>query len=224
MKVSATKKAEHRAAILAVAGRLLREKGPSGVGIAEVMAGAGMTHGGFYGHFPSREELNAVAIAHALQQATGYLAKAVSDGGLAGFARQYLRKAHLEEVARGCPIAAIATEVPRQSGPIRDAFAKGLRDYLAAGIPEGADRAAALARHCGLIGALILARAVADKDRALAEELLLVELGANRERLCAEYLAALAAKGLSGDPRAKKGSRAAGASPRLLRKKIARPR
>lgn len=172
MKVSAAKKAQHREAILAVASRLLREKGPAGVGVAEVMAGAGLTHGGFYGHFSSREELNAVAVSHALEQAKSFLAKAVCDGGLEGFAKQYLDPAHLEEVAHGCPIAAIATEVPRQPGPVQDAFAKGLRDYLETGVPEGVDRAAALARHCGLIGALILARAVADKDRALAEELL----------------------------------------------------
>ena len=177
MKVSAEKKAQNREAILAVAGRLLREKGPSGVGVAEVMAGAGMTHGGFYGHFPSREELTAVATTQALQQATGYLAKAVCDLGLEGFAQQYLDKAHLEDVARGCPIAATATDIPRQPDPIRAAFAKGLRDYLGAGIPEGADRAVALSRHCGLIGALILARAVADEDRALAEELLLAAQG-----------------------------------------------
>lgn len=172
MKVSAEKKAQNREAILAVAGRLLREKGPSGVGVAEVMAGAGMTHGGFYGHFPSREDLTAVAMTHALQRTTDYLAKAVSDGGLEGFAQLYLDKAHLEDVSRGCPIAATATDIPRQPGLIRAAFAKGLRDYLEAGIPPGADRAVALSRLCGLIGALILARAVADQDGALADELL----------------------------------------------------
>lgn len=177
MKVSAEKKAENREAILAVAGRLLREKGPSGVGVAEVMAGAGMTHGGFYGHFASREELNAVAVTQALQQATDYLARAVSDGGLAAFAQHYLAIAHLENVGQGCPIAATATEIPRQPGPVRVAFTKGLRAYLQAGIPEGTDRAAALSRHCGLIGALILARAVAESDRALAEELLLAAHG-----------------------------------------------
>ncbi|MBC8792006.1 MAG: TetR family transcriptional regulator [Tagaea sp. CACIAM 22H2] len=177
MKVSAAKKAQNREAILRVAERLLREKGPSGVGVAEVMAGAGMTHGGFYGHFTSREELNAVAITQALQRAACYLAKVVSDGGLEGFTRQYLDKVHLKDVSRGCPIAATATEIPRQPAPIRAAFAKGLRDYLEAGIPEGTDRADALSRHCSLIGALILARAVADHDRTLAGELLLAVQG-----------------------------------------------
>ena len=177
MKVSAERKAQNREAILAVAGRLLREKGPSGVGVAEVMAGAGMTHGGFYGHFTSREELSAVVITQALHQATGYVAKVVSDFGLEGFAQHYLDKGHLKDVSRGCPIAATATEIARQPSPIRAAFAKGLRDYLEAGIPKGTDRAVALSRHCGLIGALILARAIADKDRAMAEELLLAAQG-----------------------------------------------
>jgi len=172
MKVSAEKKAQHREAILAVAGRLLREKGPSGVGVAEVMAGAGMTHGGFYGHFASREGLAAEALTLALSETTDYLTKALSEGGLDEFAARYLHSAHLDEVARGCPIAATATDIPRQPALIREAFAKGLRDYFDAGIPPDGNRAATLARMSALIGTLILARAVASDDRALAEELL----------------------------------------------------
>jgi len=166
------KKAQNREAILAVAGRLLREKGPAGLGVAEVMAGAGMTHGGFYGHFASREALAAEALTHALKQTTDYLSKAAANGGLDGFAARYLSAGHLDEIAEGCAIAATATDIPRQAAQVREAFAKGLRDYFAAGSPAGADRAEALARLSGLIGALILARAVASEDRALAEELL----------------------------------------------------
>lgn len=172
MKVSAEKKAQNREAILAVAGRLLREKGPSGLGVAEVMAGAGMTHGGFYGHFASREGLAAETLTRALAQTTDYLSTAVTERGLEGLAAQYLDAAHLDDVAHGCPIAATATDIPRQPAPIRAAFATGLRDYFDALIPPDADRAAALARMSALIGALILARAVATEDRALAEELL----------------------------------------------------
>jgi TetR/AcrR family transcriptional repressor of nem operon len=172
VKVSAEKKAENRAAILAVAGRLLREKGPSGLGVAEVMAGAGMTHGGFYGHFRSREDLVAEALARAMADATAYLATGLEAGGMDGFAAQYLHTGHLDAVGEGCPIAATATEIPRQPAPVRAAFARGLRAYLDTSNAEGTDRSAALARMSALIGALILARAVADEDRALAEELL----------------------------------------------------
>lgn len=172
MKVSAEKKAENREAILAVAGRLLREKGPSGVGVAEVMAGAGMTHGGFYGHFASREVLAAEALARAMGQTKTYLAEAVAAGGLEDFAARYLDHAHIDEIAGGCPIAATASDIPRQPPPVRAAFTEGLRAYLDAGVPDGAERSAALARLSALIGALILARAVAEDDRALAEELL----------------------------------------------------
>lgn len=172
MKVSAEKKAQNREAILAVAGRLLREKGPSGIGVAEVMAGAGMTHGGFYGHFASREGLAAEALTLALAQTTDDLSASIAEGGLDGLAARYLDSAHLDDVGGGCPIAATATDIPRQPAPIRAAFAIGLRDYLDAVIPSDADRTHAIARMSSMIGALILARAVVGEDRALAEELL----------------------------------------------------
>jgi TetR/AcrR family transcriptional repressor of nem operon len=171
MKVSAEKKAQNRAAILAVAGRLLREKGPDGLGVAEVMAGAGMTHGGFYGHFASREDLAAEALAQALRQTTEFMAQAIAEGGFEAFAKGYLSEGHLDAVAEGCPIAATASDIARQSEALQAAFAAGLRTYLDVGA-AGQERAAALARLSGMIGALTLARAVASVDRPLARELL----------------------------------------------------
>jgi TetR/AcrR family transcriptional repressor of nem operon len=135
------------------------------------MAGAGLTHGGFYGHFASREDLAAEAMAEAMRQTVEYMANAMAEGGFDGFMQGYLSAGHLDAVAEGCPIAATASDIPRQPAALRAAFAAGLRDYLDLG-SAGQDRAAALARLSGMIGALILARAVAGDDRALALEIL----------------------------------------------------
>ena len=171
MKVSAEQKARNRKAILATAARLLRTRGPDGLGVAEVMEGAGLTHGGFYGHFSSKEHLAVETVAKAMQEAAAYASDALANGGLKALSRSYLDRKHLKEVANGCPIAATLSEIARQPQTVREAFAAGLRTYLDAA-SRGEDRKSALAYLAGMIGALALARAVSGEDKALAEEIM----------------------------------------------------
>lgn len=171
MKVSAEQKALNRKAILETAGRLLRIKGPEGLGVAEVMDGAGLTHGGFYGYFPSKEQLAAETVAQALAEATSYAGSAVDDAGFEAFLCGYLSTPHLDDVEAGCPIAATLSDIPRQPQAVRAAFAAGMENYLKA-TTKGHDRQTALARLTAMIGALALARALQGEDRPLAEEIL----------------------------------------------------
>jgi len=171
MKVSAEQKAKNREAILDTAARVIREKGPSGLGVADVMAGAGLTHGGFYNHFTSREDLTAQALDRAIQQSNDLLARAVEAKGIDAFLDAYLSQAHLENIAQGCPFAATASEMARQPESVRKAFASGLREYIACG-GAAKSRAETISRLSAAIGALALARAVIDQDRPLALELL----------------------------------------------------
>ncbi|WP_430404068.1 TetR/AcrR family transcriptional regulator [Hyphomonas sp.] len=171
MKVSAEQKAKNREAILNAAARLIREKGPSGIGVAEVMAGAGLTHGGFYNHFTSREDLAAQALDQAIKQTNDLFARTVEAKGIDVFLKAYLSEAHLDNIAKGCPFAATATEMTRQPESVRKAFASGLREYIACG-SAAKNRAEVISRLSAAIGALALARAVVDEDRQLALELL----------------------------------------------------
>lgn len=171
MKVSAEQKAKNRTAILTTAARLLRTKGPDGIGVAEVMDGAGLTHGGFYGYFESKEQLAGVAVAKAMEEAAAYADCLVAQGGFDALLNGYLSVGHLDHVAGGCPIASTVSEIARQPQPVRAAFAAGMKTYLQAA-STGQDRTKAIARLAGMIGALALARALAAEDRALAEEIM----------------------------------------------------
>ncbi|KMO41433.1 hypothetical protein VQ02_05530 [Methylobacterium variabile] len=174
MRVTREQFQENRRRILEAAGRLLREKGFSAVTVAEVMEAAGLTHGGFYGHFASKEDLAAQALAQALAPAPGRPGAAPD---LAGFVAGYLSAAHRDRPGGGCALAALGSEAARQPAPVRRAFTEGLEARLARmqeavmpqALPEG-DRAAALATMSGLVGALVLARAV--DDPALSDEIL----------------------------------------------------
>ncbi|MGX7709038.1 TetR/AcrR family transcriptional regulator [Methylobacterium sp. Gmos1] len=180
MRVTREQFQENRRRILEAAGRLFREKGFSAVTVAEVMEAAGLTHGGFYGHFASKEDLAAQALAQALapsprEAGTG------PDGhrpDLAGFVAAYLSAAHRDRPGSGCALAALGGEAARQPAPVRRAFTEGLEARLARmqeALPDG-DRAAALAAVSHLVGALVLARAV--DDPALSDEILAAARGA----------------------------------------------
>ena len=171
MKVSAETKAKNRQAILDAAARQIREKGPSGIAVAEVMAGAGLTHGGFYNHFRSREDLTVQALDQAIRQAIDLLKVVTGQYSFEAFVDGYLSEQHLVGIADGCPFAATCSEIARQPKPVRAIFAAGLRQYLETGSAR-TDRAEALKSLCGAVGALTLARAVVEEDRKLATELL----------------------------------------------------
>ncbi|HTW85539.1 MAG TPA: helix-turn-helix domain-containing protein [Candidatus Sulfotelmatobacter sp.] len=185
MKVTREQAQANHERIVDAAAVLFRERGFEGVGVAEIMERAGLTHGGFYGHFGSKDELAAAACTRAVQtrrDAWAPLLEENPEAALATFVRTYLSEGHRTHRGSGCPFAALAGEAPRQAPPVRRAFADGLRGYverfanLVPGRSAAARRRKAIAVLSGLVGALTLARAV--DDRALAGEILAAGIAA----------------------------------------------
>ena len=169
MKVSREQMTQNRGRILTEAARLFREKGFDAVSVAEVMKAAGLTHGGFYGHFRSKDDL----IAHAIGHAEGSQS---ATGSIGAWIDSYLSAPHRDHPELGCPTAALAGLMRDQTPEVRAAMAQKLAtqiESLSAAIP-GADRAerrrAAVGSLSAMVGALILARSV--DDPALSDELL----------------------------------------------------
>jgi TetR/AcrR family transcriptional repressor of nem operon len=179
MRVSREQAAGNRERILDVAAKLFREKGFDGIGVADLMGAAGLTHGGFYGHFASKEDLVAQACARALGRSVEAWARSAEQGTrspMAVITASYLSAKHRDHPGSGCLLAALGTDVSRQGSSVRRAVTQGLLRLieLLTGIVPGrspaAKRARALATMASLVGALVLARAVDDK--ALSEEIL----------------------------------------------------
>ncbi|HUC17045.1 MAG TPA: helix-turn-helix domain-containing protein [Acetobacteraceae bacterium] len=170
MRVSRKQVAENRDIILEAAGQLFRERGFEAVTVAEIMKAAGLTHGGFYGYFKSKEDLIAEALADALSRT------AVPSGDLATYAASYLSRTHRDNQARGCATAALAAETVRQKGGARAALTVGLRRQIEnlARITPGENaaqrRRAAIGSWAAMVGAMILARA--SDDPVLSDEVL----------------------------------------------------
>lgn len=179
MKVSRAEAAQNRERIIEVAARLFRERGFDGIGVAELMKSAGLTHGGFYGHFASKEDLMARACARALEGSLDALHQAGKRGGgnaLSAVASAYLSPAHRDRPGEGCALAALGAEAARHGSPVRGAFTQGVRSLvdmltrLLPGKSKRAKRERALAIFASMVGALVLARAVDDAE--LSEEVL----------------------------------------------------
>lgn len=170
MKVSREQMAENRRRILDVASRLFKDKGFDAVSVAEVMKAAGMTHGGFYGHFSSKDDLVAQTLAHALA------ADSLGDGEFSDFVRSYLARRHRDNPGNGCPTAGLAAAIRHQTPAAKAAMTEGLRSQIARieqALPnEGsvAARRAAIGSWAAMVGAVILARAVDDPE--LSDEVL----------------------------------------------------
>lgn len=197
MRYGSGHKAETRAKIVGLAARELRLKGPDKVAVADVMAGAGLTHGGFYAHFPTKEALVVEAIDTMFADAQARnpaLDMALRDpeadvpAALRGYLTEYLSPTHRDRPDRGCPLPALSADIARGPAATQTGFARGL-DRLTARIAaalmrlERADPAGeASAVVSQMVGAVALARAVgpgaksdAILDAALAE--LVVRLG-----------------------------------------------
>lgn len=180
MRVSMERAAENRDRIIEVAGRLFRERGLDGIGVANLMKAAGLTHGGFYGHFESKEELEVQACGRVLaRSAETWPAMAAKnpDAPLKGLLDRYLTARHRDGPGEGCIYAALASDVARQDSPaLRRTFTAGLRpliDTLVRIVPgrsKAARRQKALGYLSTMVGALILARAVDDTE--LSDEIL----------------------------------------------------
>ena len=184
-----SRKQETHERIVDVAARAIRRHGYAGVGVADVMKEAGLTHGGFYAHFDSRDALLVEALERAGRESgesvTRALERRAAKGVSAfrGLVEAYLGDGHLASLAAGCPVAALACDMPRQSDAVREASAARVR-RLVAGVQSAlphASRATASVVAGTLVGTLQLARALgANADgRAL--------LSAARKALVQQY-------------------------------------
>jgi TetR/AcrR family transcriptional repressor of nem operon len=179
MKVSKAQAAANRERILAESAQLFRERGFAGIGVADLMKSAGLTHGGFYGHFQSKDDLIAQASARTLAETLEewkQVAAQADETPLAAFMAAYLTPEHRDNPGEGCLLAALGAEIAREGAPVRRAVTEGLQAIvavLAEAIPVGSEserRADVLAMYASAVGTLVLARAV--DDPALSDEIL----------------------------------------------------
>ena len=190
MEIAPNRKALTHERILDTAARVIRRAGFHGVGVADIMKEAGLTHGGFYAHFASRDALLAEALAHAGRQSAERIAKGKATREARGaspfraLVEGYLSERHLSGTENGCAVAALASEMPRQSPDVRTAAAqrvRGLIELVKASLPTGVAVAQAPAIASQMVGALQLARALGDNAEGKAL------LAANRSALLALF-------------------------------------
>jgi AcrR family transcriptional regulator len=189
-----SKKEETRERILRAAARAIRKHGYEGVGVADVMKEAGLTHGGFYAHFESRDALLAAAAdqagAESIENLTRGIAAAKPGQELLALIDTYLSDRHVAapEQGWGCAIAAAGSEVPRQQAEVRRAASRRIKDLVGLierQFPEwgrGAAHDKAMGIAATVVGALVLARAVDDAQlsnriRKAARELIRAAAG-----------------------------------------------
>jgi TetR/AcrR family transcriptional repressor of nem operon len=173
MRVTKEKFAENREKILQVAGVLFRENGFDGVGVAEIMKAAGMTHGGFYGHFQSKEDL-ALEVSQALiarvKVRWSEIISAAPDRPLDALVNHYISRCSVDDPGGSCVFAALVQEVSRSRGAVRATFNDGLSmlvDILSTIVPgetEEERRARGFTTLSSMMGAVILARAVESRE------------------------------------------------------------
>jgi TetR/AcrR family transcriptional repressor of nem operon len=170
-----TKVKNHRR-IVEIAARRIRESGVDGPGVAEIMGEAGLTHGGFYKHFDSRDDLVAEAVETAIAQSVdgSRAATAGAEDPLRAFVDWYLSSAHRDDPGDGCSVVALGADVARSEGRVRAAYRGQVERYIAdleGLLPEGEDsRRRAIAAVSSMVGAMLISRAIDDAD--LAEEIL----------------------------------------------------
>jgi TetR/AcrR family transcriptional repressor of nem operon len=168
-------KAVTRQRIVEAAASAFRKRGVGGVRVDEIMADAGLTHGGFYAHFSSKDELVSAAWEHAngetLQTLTKALESVPGDEQLQTVIEAYLSPAHAAHPARGCPVAALGSELGRGGGKLHRDLARAVRrrlEWLRTLAPRGSREAARENQVVGaaacMVGGVILARAVGGRD------------------------------------------------------------
>ena len=181
LKVTKEKVTENRAALVEAAGRLFRERGIDGVGVAEISKKAGLTHGALYAQFPSKEALAAEAFTSALEPG---LEKMTADRAgraatLTDFLDDYLSFDHRDDLAAGCPMSASASEVARQDKIVCERFTEGFEQFVAliehglgASTLEGDKRQRAQAMMAAMIGGVAASRAIVKVDPKLSNQIL----------------------------------------------------
>ncbi len=175
---AAAKEASHER-ILAAAARAIRRSGYDGVGVADIMKEAGLTHGAFYAHFDSREAMLAEAARRACTESATAAAEAVAavppEQALAHILRIYLSREHLEQVEQGCPLVALGSETARQAPEVRRVTTRHVKEMIDLVARQSADwgqpgaHERAMVTVATMVGAVLLARAV--DEPALADGL-----------------------------------------------------
>lgn len=166
---SQAQKAENRERILALAAAHIRAHGIDSLAVAPLMEAAGLTHGGFYGHFASREALIAAAIDRALDDGAAGAARA-NGQSLSDIARSYLSRGHRDAPQSGCAIAAIGSETARADEASRASMARHIDAFMGGVRPFVADDDQAALVVSALVGALIIARV--HPDRAASDTIM----------------------------------------------------
>jgi len=177
MRVSRIQAEENRQNVINVASRLFRERGFDGIGLKDLMEGAGLTQGAFYKQFESKEDLAAQASRRALVSASERWSTAIAEnpddpfGAVIAF---YLSAGHREEKLDGCPVVALGSDAARQGTDVKAAFEAGIKEYLQilgrliAETDRESASCKAMAVLSTMVGALTLSRAVNDPDLARA--------------------------------------------------------
>ncbi len=176
MRYDSEHKERTRARVLDEAAATIRAVGPDGIGVAGLMAKVGLTHGGFYAHFKSKDDLVAQAISRMFEDSKAMFLLSTEGRepaeGLTAFLDYYLSPRHRDETSRGCPLPRLSSELARLPLPARERFAAGaarLTDQIAGsmeklGIAEPELTATAVVSEA--VGALAMARAVPDRKRS----------------------------------------------------------
>ncbi|MFC0397699.1 TetR/AcrR family transcriptional regulator [Paraburkholderia rhizosphaerae] len=182
-RVSREQADKNRAVIEAASARLFKEHGLNGVSVADIMATAGLTHGGFYGHFESKDELAAIACAQAFDESVTRWRSLIKDSAderslVDALAKHYLSPTQRDRPGLSCAAAGFAVDVSREAAdkPIRGTYLRGIRSMIDVLMSFSSARRSkkvrqrAIARLSMLIGAMTLARAVSDDP--LSDEIL----------------------------------------------------
>lgn len=186
MRVSRTQAEENRQTVINVASRLFREHGFDGIGLKDLMAGAGMTQGAFYKQFESKEDLAAQASQRALEDALSRwsaVAALKPDDPLSALVDFYLSREHCSEKADGCPVVALAADAARHGPDVRASFEGSFKEYIALvkgwiGDPDHEPDSRAMAILATMVGAVLIARAV--NDEGMAQQFLRAAAGSVR--------------------------------------------
>lgn len=176
MRVSRAQAAENRQNVIDVASRLFREHGFDGIGLKDLMEGAGLTQGAFYKQFASKEDLVAQASAQALEHAARRWSDAAAanpEDPLGAVIAFYLTKGHREAKLEGCPLVALGSDAARQSADVKASFEAGIKEHLqvlsrliSGAAAEERPDGRAMATLSTMVGAVTLSRAVNDPDLA----------------------------------------------------------
>jgi len=198
MRYSREHKLETHARIIKRASVRLRERGAHGIGVADLMKDAGLTHGGFYAHFDSREALVIEAFAYAMDRSNAQWRQLVEqtapDKRLAAIVNSYLNKVHRDDPGRGCAIPSLGAEIARESPKTRKAFSAKLEQMMNTlaeqmpGVVPKLARKRAMAAVATMMGTLVLARIAGNGE--LSDEILAAGRDAVLERSSAPKRAA----------------------------------